>query len=639
MVEPVPPAGQTATIPSVVDWQRYAPFAQMRAQDVEHLIDGAIEARFAGGETIISVADGPPRELWLICRGVVGTLPDAGQEDADTLRLEVGEMFPVDAVTARRPVAASYRAVEDTVCLRVDTERLAQVAAGSAPLADFLQHRAAYLIELSRRTLQANTAWQSLAEPALEAPLSRLPRRTPVSCSAAASLGEALELMQQRRVGSIIVIDSQGAAEGVLTRHDLLERVVLPQLPLATPMAQVMSRPVHTLSLGHSALDAALLMLRHGIRHVPLTEHGRVVGIVSERDLFASQRLSLKYVGSAIRAASEVAALQEAARDIRRLARELLAQGLRARQLTELISRLNDLLTQRLIELIAPRHGCDMRKACWLSFGSEGRSEQTISTDQDNGLVFSIDDAEADPAQDRARWLAFAKAVNAALDTCGYPLCKGEVMASNPALCLTVQEWCARFSDWMERGTPQDILKASIFFDFRPLAGDAALVDPMRELVTRRAAELPRFIRLLVENALRNRAPLNWRGAVDVESDGSHRWLDLKMQGAALFVEAARVYALAHGVEATGTRARLEGVAAALKVGDRERDTWVDAFEYLQMLRLQTQVLRPEAELLADPHPNRVDMAVLNDIDRRIVLEAVRAARQLQQRMQLDYMR
>jgi CBS domain-containing protein len=212
-------------------------------------------------------------------------------------------------------------------------------------------------------------------------------------------------------------------------------------------------------------------------------------------------------------------------------------------------------------------------------------------------------------------------------------------MASNPACCLTADEWCERFGDWMERGTPQDVLKASIYFDFRPLAGDLTLAEPMRALVARRAAQLPRFIRLLVENALRSRAPLNWRGAIDVEADGAHRWLDLKLQGAALFVEAARVYALAQGIVETGTRARLEAIAAALNVEARERDTWIDAFEYLQMLRLQTQVLRPEEELQLDPHPNRVDMALLNDIDTRIVKEAMRVARQLQQRMQLDYLR
>jgi CBS domain-containing protein len=607
----------------------------MRQEDVERYISAASQVRFGRGERVLSPADGVARRMFVVCQGSVHATAAADGTAAVARDYEAGAMFPVDAVMAGRPVTATYRAEEETVCLQLDFDQLQDIARDSRALEQFLKNQTGTVFERSRRPPQAHRAWQNLAEQSLEAPLARLPRRTPLVCTANSPLGDALESMHARRVGSIVVLDDTGAAQGVLTRHDLLERVVLRQLPLSTPMSQVMSSPVHTLSLAQTAQDAALLMLRHGIRHLPLTEEGRVVSIISEHDLFASQRMSLKHVGSAIRAAADTAMLKDAARDIRRLARELLAQGLRARQLTELISRLNDLLTQRLIELISPRHGCDMTQACWLSFGSEGRSEQTISTDQDNGLVFRSDE----PDRERTRWLAFAEEVNLALDACGYPLCKGQVMASNPACCLTPDEWCARFTDWMERGTPQDILKASIYFDFRPLAGDAALALPMRELVARRAAQLPRFIRLLVENALRSRAPLNWRGAVAAVSDGSHRWLDLKLQGAALFVEAARVYALAHGIGETNTRARLEAVAAALQVSDRERDTWIDAFEYLQMLRLQTQVLRPEDELLSDPHPNRVDMARLSDIDRRIVREAIRAARELQQRMQLDYVR
>ena len=118
--------------------------------------------------------------------------------------------------------------------------------------------------------------------------------------------------------------------------------------------------------------------------------------------------------------------------------------------------------------MLARQCGVDMGQACWLAFGSEGRSEQTISTDQDNGLIFVSDDAE----RDRPAWLAFAREVNEALDACGYPLCKGNVMASNPECCLTQAEWLARFENWIEHGAPEDLLKASIYFDLRPLAGD-----------------------------------------------------------------------------------------------------------------------------------------------------------------------
>src|SRR5690606_7441664 len=107
-------------------------------------------------------------------------------------------------------------------------------------------------------------------------------------------------------------------------------------------------------------------------------------------------------------------------------ARTLLGQGVQARQLTALISHLNDALTQRLLELMAREHGIELSACCWLALGSEGRSEQTISTAQDNALI-------RPEGSEPAPYLAFARAVNEALDDCGFPLCKGGVMASNPA--------------------------------------------------------------------------------------------------------------------------------------------------------------------------------------------------------------
>jgi CBS domain-containing protein len=370
-------------------------------------------------------------------------------------------------------------------------------------------------------------------------------------------------------------------------------------------------------------------MSRHGVRHLPLTEDGRVVSIISERDLFGLQRLSLKHVGARIRHASDRAALVAAAGEIRRFARHLLAQGLSARALTEMLSHLNDLLTERLVRLLAAEHGLDLGRACWLAFGSEGRSEQTIATDQDNGLVLASRMEEAE----REAWLAMAREVNQALDDCGYPLCKGQVMAGNPECCLTEEGWVERFENWMEHGAPEDLLKASIYFDLRPLAGARALADPLRAVITQRARELPRFRKQLADNALRMRPALNWRGALDATSEGDAAWIDLKMGGTAIFVDAARLFALAHGVTELGTRERLLAVAAPMRVGADEATGWVSAFEVLQMLRLRQQV-RPDADAAA---PNRVDIHRLGAIDRRLLKEALRVARALQQRIEMDY--
>jgi CBS domain-containing protein len=145
----------------------------------------------------------------------------------------------------------------------------------------------------------------------------------------------------------------------------------------------------------------------------------------------------------------------------------------------------------------------------------------------------------------------------------------------------------------------------------------------------------------MAENALRNGPALNWHGGIDVQSLDGREVVDLKLHGTAIYVDAARLYALAHGVPATSTRTRFTVVAAAMGAPAQEAEAWVDGFEYLQMLRLQVQLARESGMSVrggAD-NPNLVDVAALNDIDHRVLKESLRVARRLQQRIQMDYLR
>lgn len=211
-------------------------------------------------------------------------------------------------------------------------------------------------------------------------------------------------------------------------------------------------------------------------------------------------------------------------------------------------------------------------------------------------------------------------------------------MAREPACCLNVEEWCARFEHWIEHGAPQDLLNASIFFDLRALAGNIALAAPLRTLIAERARGLPRFARQLAENAMRNRAPINWHGGIDTTREGGRDGIDLKLRGTMLIVDFARLYALVHAIEAVGTRERLEAVAPLLNVQPSECATWVGAFEFLQMLRLRRQIGDTGGRNGSD-NPNWIALGSLNDVDRRVLKEVFRVARRLQQRMELDWLR
>ena len=465
----------------------------------------------------------------------------------------------------------------------------------------------------------------------LARPLRALIRRGPVTCRAEASVREAAALMHAEGVGSVVVVDGSGAPLGVFTTTDLVSAAARSREN--TPVGESMTAAPFSLPSHAMAYEAALAMVAMEIRHVLVIEDGRLAGVVSERDLFSLQRLGLGEITAEIRLAAGIDVLVEVAAEIRRLARLLVEEGVAAEQLTQFVSVLNDRLCQRVLEIERKNHRWEGVSWCWLAFGSEGRFEQTFSTDQDNGVVFSTHDGGPADAV-RARLLPFARAVNEALDACGFPLCKGLVMGSNPGMCLSLQEWQARIRGWVATPAPNDLLNAAIFFDLRPLYGDARLASALHEWIAPLARANPAFLRLMAENALESRPPLGvLRDFTTSDVPGHAHTLNLKLNGARPFTDAARIYALAHGISQTNTAARLRAARSRLGMGEAECAALVGAFFEIQRHRLRLQ-----AKLAGDAEgANLVDPNALNPFEQRVLKEAFLQARALQSRLALDY--
>lgn len=464
--------------------------------------------------------------------------------------------------------------------------------------------------------------------------LSTLLRRKPVTVSPEASVLETLQAMENSRVGSIIIAHPETEVPlGIFTLQDLLRRVVLKQGDLNQPVSSVMSSKLVSLKPHATAHQAALTLARHGLRHVLVVdEQGKLVGIVSQNDLFALQRGGLSDISTAIRTAKDIPALKFASEEIRRVATNMLINGSGAESLMHFISTLNDLITLRVIDLTAPQFELPQVKWCWIVLGSEGRLEQTLSTDQDNGIVF---EAEGDDVEVvRQGFLPFAQAVNQHLDTCGFPLCKGNIMAGNPEWCMSSEEWRRKFAGWMNETQPQALLNSSIFFDFRALHGDEELVSNLREWLTSSAPNNPVFLRQMATVALQCTPPL---GLIrDFTFDNSKEFphtIELKMYGSRPFVDAARIMSLAHGVAETGTAQRLRGVAELSHFAKDDLHAVIEGFEFIQLLRLRHQHEVHGEEAGA----NRVNPDDLNELDRHILKEAFKQAKKLQQRLQLEY--
>ena len=383
------------------------------------------------------------------------------------------------------------------------------------------------------------------------------------------------------------------------------------------------------------AYEAALTMIANRIRHVLVIDDARLIGVVSERDLFSLQRLGLGELTTEIRLAGEVATLENIAAEIRKLTRLLVEQGVAAEQLTLYVSVLNDRLCQRVIEVVRKRHQWEQISWCWLGFGSEGRLEQTFSTDQDNGIIFAAHDGAA--PDDSARPAA---AVCAGSERGAGRLRLSLVQGQRDGVqsgAVPVGRGVARprWAAGCETGSRKALLDASIYFDFRPLYGDATLATGLRDWMLERTRAYPAFLRQMAENALQARPALGTlRDFVTEDAPNAPHSIDLKLYGVRPFVDAARIYALAQGLPQTNTVERLRAAGPGTRMSAAEIEAAVDAFLAIQQLRLRHQASQ---EALAEDTANRIDPDKLNELERQILKESFRLARKLQQRLALDY--
>jgi len=630
-MERSPAEKQSLVRATVDDLRRHVPFDRMDDRDLGFLASRLSLAYYPAQSLILAPSQGVARQFFIIKQGaVVGAADFDASAGNPRWRLGAGECFPLGALIGERSVTSHYRAGEDTFCYQLPAEDFHRLLKSSAVFHEFCTRRLAALLVISRENTQCD--YSLAARQPLDLSLATLIRQPPVACSGAISAQEAVRKMREARVGSILILSPAGELDGIFTLRDLRDRVA-EDFDARQPVASYMSPQPVCLPSSAAAFEAALAMARHGFHHVVIRDGDAIRGVVSESDLFALQKVGVTRIHAGIRAAETVSRLQELASDIRFLTHSLLAQGVGAEHMTHLISALNDQLTARVVDLECAAADLSPGGFAWLAFGSQGRHEQMLATDQDNGILFAGESGEA--TRDREKLRRLAASINERLSECGFPLCKGEIMARNPRWCLSLSDWQNAFSAWIDRGDPQSLLNSAIFFDFRAIGGDVNAVQRLRDWLTAAARGNPRFLKQMAMNALANAPPLAMLRDFDVALHGSVAdSIDLKLNGAMLFVEAARILSLAAGIPRTGTVDRLRGISEVLGIAGAETEAWIEAFLFIQTLRLRRHQTQIERNLAPD---NFLVPATLNDLDRRILKEALRQARKLQNRLKLDY--
>lgn len=595
------------------------------------------QLRFYGpGESILKPSGGPVEHFYIVKQGrVVGERPQLNQEAAETtFEITTGECFPLAALLGERATRTEHKAAEDTFCLQLNKPAFIKLFALSSAFRDFALRGVSSLLDQVNQQVQQKAVETLGTQYSLNTRLGELAMRHPVTCSPDTPLREAVTLMHEQQVGSIVIVDEHKAPLGIFTLRDLRQVVADGTSDFNQAIDGHMTQAPFFLSPDHSAFDAAIAMTERHIAHVCLVKDQRLCGVVSERDLFSLQRVDLVHLARTIRNAPRVENLVAIRGEIGQLVERMLAHGASSTQITHIITLLNDHTVCRVIELTLADKGDPGVPFSWLCFGSEGRREQTLFTDQDNGILFDAKDA-AEAAAIRGRLLPLAQQINQSLALCGFSLCKGNIMAGNPELCLSRAEWARRFGAFIREATPENLLGSSIYFDLRVVWGDEQGCEQLRQGILDQVADNRLFQRMLAENALRQRPPVGrFRDFVLTRKGGEKATLDLKVQGLTPFVDGARLLALANGVHAINTLERLRQLVDKEVIEPLDGAAYEEAYHFIQQTRMQQHQLQSREN---QAYSNRVDPDSLNHLYRRILRESLRQAQRLQSSLTFRY--
>jgi CBS domain-containing protein len=461
----------------------------------------------------------------------------------------------------------------------------------------------------------------------------------PVTCPPETTVAEVARLMSRRGVGSAIVTAADGLPVGIVTDRDLRRKIVADARdPEATSAGQIMSAPIVAVTPDVFAFEALVEMTRRDIHHLPLVDGGRLVGVVASEDLLFAQTPHPVTLVREIGRAETVEDLRAAAARVTGLVRRLVGEGGTAYNVARLVTELNDRLVLRTLGLVldalrTEEGGRPPGAFCWLAFGSEGRREQTLRTDQDNGLVYA--DAEGEPGPASAFYHRLGERMTTALVEVGFPPCPGNVMGSNPKWCQPLSTWVRYFDQWMRETTPEHVLAASIFFDIRPLGGEVELGQRLVELVRETAPKEVLFLRRMAQDVVEDRVPVGLFGRLVVEREGPRRGsVDLKRGGSRPLVGAGRVHALAQGLGETNTVDRFRASAARGAYTETEVRDIIGAYQHLLRLRLVHQLGQLDRGQEVDNHV-RVDQ--LSRADTVLLRDALRIVTEVQRRVRDQY--
>jgi CBS domain-containing protein len=432
---------------------------------------------------------------------------------------------------------------------------------------------------LSSHYKSKNDSWS-------ERRISELMTRTAITLAPDASIRQTAKKMKKHGVSSIMITE-HAILVGVVTDRDLRNRVLADEVDPQDAVSSIMSAKPKFIFENNRVFSALHLMLKYNIHHLPvLDENHKPLGMLTSTDLLRQQKSDPVQLIGRIYKAHSIADLKRYAGEIPELLRSFSYNIEDISLIGKLLSGLTDALTSRLIHLFQEENGAAPTSFCFICFGSQAREEQTLHSDQDNGLLLPDDLSE----QHQAYFKHMGEFVCEQLVECGIRRCPGNIMASSDECRMSVSQWCERFFKWIKSPTPNAMLNCKIFFDLRFIEGSNALYSGFCEQLNRISRD-ELFYAAMATDIRASSVPIGLFNKLKTQkNDNNHKYIDLKKRGVVIINDIVRLYALKAGIKRANTQERLDALLKHSLLNKDDIYNLKDCWRFLTQLRFSTQI-------------------------------------------------
>lgn len=570
--------------------------------DEQRLVRDSVDvAYYPEGEVILDVG-AAPTHLLVIIKGYVTQLE--GDEVITTYA-------PDDTFDGRGLVAGKtssrFVAQEEVVAYQLARQTVTDLIASNATFGALLfSDLSNKLTALSQR--QSQHELQSLT-------LSRVDEafvRPPHFVDGDTDVLSVVKVFQAQRIASVLVRDTTTSPErlGIFTAKTL-QRAILTGIPLdQQPVGPLSNFDLITIQPSDQVGDALALLMRHRVHRLVVADGARVVGVLEALDLFSFLSNHSHLITVQVEAATDIAGLAQAATQITRMVTTLYRSGTRVSLIARLVQDLNARLFERAWQLIAP---ADLvANSCLFVMGSEGRGEQLLKTDQDNGLI--LRDGYTPPENLEAICRQFSQALAAF----GYPECPGHIMVSNPMWRKSAYEFGQMVQQWLLMPDADSLMNLAIFLDAHPVCGDAHLLAHAQHALMRLATDNDAMLARFAASIDAFGQSLGWWNRLLGLDD--QKGLHLKKEGIFPLVHGVRSLALAEHLQETSTVARIDALVAKSVITPALAADLTQTLHFLMALKLKAGLTEMDTQQAVS---GLVDVAKLSTLDRDLLKDAL----------------